>query len=361
MPTVFSHIVQRRLAQENENVATMALAFILDSNGAARSGFTKLLRGASPGLPPLWFRIQETDGDSRPDMWGHDGNGAAHVFVENKFWAGLTDNQPVTYLQKLARSGADTVLLFVVPHQREQTLWRELRHRISAAGIPAEAREPGPGVDFIATTSIGPTIALTSWDKLLAFLELETAQEPSARSDLLQLKALCAEANTDAFAPFAPAELSDQRTPLLVLQLNDLVQEATAAAFAEGVLHRGKLLPQANTTRTGRYASLFADESWGLWFGLHFGLWRKYGNTPLWLIFSTTAWGRAAEVKALLEPWAVASEHFVTSEPDGSCVVAVRVRTGEEKHQVIRSILDQLREIRGVLELSNRTQLVSPP
>jgi hypothetical protein len=102
MATIFSHIVQKRLSQESENVATSALEFILKSE-PARSGMMKLLHSVTPELPQrLWFRTQQTEESSRPDMWGNDDQGKAHVFVENKFWAGLTENQPVSYLRILA-------------------------------------------------------------------------------------------------------------------------------------------------------------------------------------------------------------------------------------------------------------------
>jgi len=99
MQTVFSHIVQQRLSQESENVATTALAFVLESHETVRSGMMKLLRGIIPDAPArLWFRTQYADGSSRPDMAGNDDEGSLRVFIENKFWAGLTDHQPVSYL-----------------------------------------------------------------------------------------------------------------------------------------------------------------------------------------------------------------------------------------------------------------------
>jgi len=42
METVLSHIVQRRLSRENENVATEALAYVLHYSKAARNGMMKL-------------------------------------------------------------------------------------------------------------------------------------------------------------------------------------------------------------------------------------------------------------------------------------------------------------------------------
>jgi hypothetical protein len=123
MQTVFSHIVQKRFSQMNEDVATDALAFILNSSETARNGMLKLLRGIVPILPALRFQSQQTEGSIRPDLWGFDET-EPHVYIENKFWAGLTDNQPISYLRQLAEYPQPTLLLVVVPDAREQTMWR---------------------------------------------------------------------------------------------------------------------------------------------------------------------------------------------------------------------------------------------
>lgn len=100
MPSVYSHIIQKRLSEQNEDVATDALAYILESSDAAKKGMMKLLTGACPDLPILRFRTQQTEGSIRPDMWGFAGSDP-RVYVENKFWAGVTDNQPVSYLNQI--------------------------------------------------------------------------------------------------------------------------------------------------------------------------------------------------------------------------------------------------------------------
>jgi hypothetical protein len=125
-------------------------------------------------MPELRFRTQQTEGSIRPDMWGFDGVNP-RVFVENKFWAGLTDNQPVNYLRQLSEYTQPAVLLFVVPAEREQTLWRELIRRLEDAGISAPDKKTAAGIAQYSPTSIGPILALTSWTRLLAVLEHETS------------------------------------------------------------------------------------------------------------------------------------------------------------------------------------------
>jgi len=353
MQTVFSHIVQNRFSRVNEDVATDALAFILHSSESARNGMIRLLRWIVPTMPSLRFRTQQAEGSIRPDMWGYD-EAEPRVFVENKFWAGLTDNQPVSYLRQLAEYTQPTILLLVVPDAREQTMRRELNHRLKDAGISTTDRDTtSNSIVHSITTEIGPILALTSWTRLLSALELEVADDPSARSDLLQLRALCEAADSDAFVPISSAEVSDQRIPAFILQLNTIVQASVELAVTEGVLNVGRLLPQANWERIGRYASFFLGEQGvGVWIGIHLNYWKKHGGTPLWLIFAQSDWSRALEVRPLLEPWA-AKEGVVTTFQNGELAVAIDIAIGEDKDQVVRSIVDRLKGIADVLNVLN--------
>jgi hypothetical protein len=347
MQTVFSHIIQKRFSQVHEDVATDALAFILHSSEAARSGMMKLLRGLVPELPDLRFRTQQTEGSIRPDMCGFAGVNP-QVFVENKFWAGLTDNQPVSYLRQLAECVEPTVLLVVGPAAREQTLWRELSRRLLDAGIPVSDQNAPAGIVRSTKTELGPILAITSWTKLLSTLEREAADDPGAGSDLIQLRALCDAADTQAFVPLSASELTDQRTPALILQLSDIVQASVDLAVTEGVLTLDGLRPQASWDRIGRYIRFTHDAGVGAWLGLRFDLWRQHGGLPLWLVFSPTAFGRAAEVHALLDPWA-AREGVLSVMNDQRFAVAIDLLIGDEKDNVTKDVVSFLKEIAGFL------------
>jgi len=172
MDTVFSHIIQKRFSQVNEDVATDALAYVLESSDAARRGMTKLLRGIIPDLPPLHFVTQQTEGTIRPDMWGL-ADSEPRVFVENKFWAGLTDNQPTSYLKRLAGHTQPTILLVIAPAAREHTLWRELTRRLFNAGISFSERDAPAGIARSVCTDLGPILGLTSWTSVISALEHE--------------------------------------------------------------------------------------------------------------------------------------------------------------------------------------------
>jgi hypothetical protein len=348
MGTVFSHIIQKRFSQANEDVATDALAYVLESSDAARHGMTKLLRGIIPELPPLRFKTQQAEGAIRPDMWGF-ADTEPRVFVENKFWAGLTDNQPISYLKQLAAYSQPTVLLVVAPAAREHTLWRELSRRLLDAGISFSERDAAAGVARSATTQFGPVLALTSWTNVLSVLEHEAVDDPGARGDLVQLRALCDAVDNDAFAPVSNVELSDQRTPAFILQLGSIVQEAVDYAVTENVLSVNGLRPRASWDRIGRYVWVWGDRRAGGWFGIHLGLWKSHGATPLWLLFSNNAFGRAQEVRRLIEPWATRNR-ILTATSDHTFAIALDIPIGEEKAGVIRSLVEDLKAIAAVLE-----------
>ena len=173
MPTVFSHIIQKRFSQVNEDVASDALTYILNSSESALNGMMKLLRSIEAEIPDLRFQAQQTEDDIRPDIWGFDQN-EPRVYIENKFWAGLTENQPISYLKKLSEYKQPTILLVIGPEAREQTLRRELIHRLAEGGISISKTDDFENYKAAYfRTDAGPTLALTTWPKLLSILKLK--------------------------------------------------------------------------------------------------------------------------------------------------------------------------------------------
>ena len=343
MQTVFSHIIQKRFSQSFEDVATDALAFILANSEAASTGFMKLLAGTGLELPQLRFRTQQTEESIRPDMWGFDG-ADPRVFVENKFWAGLTDNQPVSYLQELAGYAPPTLLLVVVPAAREQTIWRELTARLDAVDIGMTDRPASAGVIHAAATSAGPVLALTSWPRVLSGLEADAVEDARALADLAQLRALCDAADSDAFVPVSPAELTDQRTPAFIVQTSRVLQAAAQAAAAEGAVYLEGLRPQSSTTRMGRYVGFPPERRVYGWLGVHLELWRRRGCTPAWLMFYMHADCPPLPIRRVIEPWA-AAERLPCHVQDDKLCIGLRLRAHEEKDVVVRDLVAQLRAI----------------
>lgn len=359
MPSVFSHIIQKRLSQQNEDVATDALAYILESSDAAKKGMMKLLNGACPDLPTLRFRTQQTEGSIRPDMWGFAGSDP-RVYVENKFWAGVTDNQPVSYLNRLATYGQPTVLLVVAPLAREHTLWRELLSRVHAAGITSAVHAAGVGVSSAVRVSSGPIMAITSWESVLASIDGEAAHDASARADIAQLKALCDAADIDAFTPVTSEELTDQRIPAFLTQLGSIVQQVTQAGVNEQILSVRGLNPQANWDRIGRYMQIPLRKRCVVWLGINFRLWKTHGASPLWMVFQLDEIGRIRSLGKAFSDWRNLDGTAAIADGD-DYVVPIMIPPGEEQSEVVRSVVEQMRSISVSLEAFLPQPSLEPP
>jgi hypothetical protein len=135
---LFGHLVSR-FSTHPENLATEALAFIVSRSATMREELRNLFGRTGKELPPLArFRSQAGDEQGNiPDLIGLDTTGAERLFIENKFWAGLTENQPAGYLERLPAKGGG-LLVFIVPSRRFAIVWNELAgSAMNREGAPA--------------------------------------------------------------------------------------------------------------------------------------------------------------------------------------------------------------------------------
>ena len=99
--------------------------------------------------------------------------------------------------------------------------------------------------------------------------------------------------------------------------------------------------------------------------GVHFGLWKTHGFTPLWLILHQPLLERLDEasstpVRPLFESWAAKSGAFITAfqkhdNMGNGLAIAVDITAGEDKDLVVRNVVDQLKAITDVVSVLNPT------
>lgn len=346
MQTVFSHIIRTRYSNSFEDVATDTLAYIINSHNTAQKGMMRLLRNITPDLPDLNFETQQPDGSARPDILGYSGMDK-YVYIENKFWAGLTENQPVSYLSLLASFSQPSLLLMVVPVKREQSMLGELKQRMETAGL-GYAEINSEYFSWCLKTEIGPWMALISWKRLIDILKFSTKGDAIAESDLDQLSSLCDAADLDEFISMSSEDLQDQRTPALILQLAEIIELTVKRAKEEGIISTKDLsVSKKDFQYYGQYAWLTKEHEVGVWYGVDLVKWKTYGRSPLWLVFATDM-GHANAIKPLLEAYD-RNFHRLIIRSDGYLLYPLTIDTGVDKDQVIRSILNQLREIAKAL------------
>lgn len=341
--TILGHLIGWGLPRRHEDAATEGLVFLLQRHPEVYRRFVALLQAAQPELPDdLRFATQESFASAgRPELCGRDGDGV-RVFVESKFGAALTDNQPVSYLERLAAGPAASLLLFIVPEWRRLYLWRELLERLRAAQIGL--REQGPQLVEIAGRSHDQRLHVLSWTAV--FKALGDGAGAEARANLEQLAGVCRIADDSDSRPLLREELSDPQVPARLIQYVNIVR---------GVLDKGaadvfRAVSRSNTSywyALGQKIQFTGEKAPVAWLGVDLLRWRKYETGPIWLTFDWN-FGQAKHVKDRLQAWANEQQRVLCDVDDG-VMLGIHLLAGREPPAVIEDVIGQLRTIGAMI------------
>ena len=165
--TLLSRIARRHTIGR-EDVATDALAFILERSPAARNAFADFLGAGEPGAAAITeVRTRSTlSSGAAPDLECRGEGDKVLAFMESKFWAELTPAQPVAYWEALP-AGAPATLLFLAPPYRvnRSSLWDDLTGRLNRAGHALDITRNGDGLKVAtgAAQNSGRRLMLATW------------------------------------------------------------------------------------------------------------------------------------------------------------------------------------------------------
>ena len=335
------------LASSTEDVAVEALGHILSESEATRRALSNILHAGGAAVGQIArVRTQATGGaNERPDLAGFDRHGRECVLIEAKFWAGLTDNQPLAYLERLPEQ-EPSALLFVAPAARIEPLWTELRRQVaeSTSGIKLESFQEA---EMLRSAAAGGArrLMLTSWKNLLDRMAAAAAAaaDSHTETDIRQLHGLAARQDTEAFLPLRLEELGPE-FPRRMLRLRELVDDATERGVQAGWADTKGLRVTPQEWGYGRYLRLGGEE---VWFGIDFFEWARYRDTPLWLWFSTEKVdvdkvGRALESLRRQSPPSVFSS-------DWGLIVPIELPVAVEYETVRDAVVARLAEIARLL------------
>ena len=263
-----------------ENLATEALNFILGKSAVARQAMHKFIgEFGYQGSGELAFETQVTDeAGARPDLIGRSASGEIEVLVEVKFWAGLTDRQPVGYLDSF--TAENRCLLFVAPAARVEVLWPELCRRVEVSGRPCGPTRSLGDAGRVRRAG-GHSLGVTSWCALLGALlgATEAAGDSACVADLKQLSSLCDHMDSEAFLPLRSEELTGD-TARRILQFGDLVNALTSELVGNGLGDIKALRPVGSNGFYGRYLRL---SGYAAMISFSAQKWADWGDSPLWL------------------------------------------------------------------------------
>lgn len=339
MTSLFAHIVP--LYGKTEVVATEALKYILEQSEEARRALEQMLATSGVEIGSLTRFQTEAPGDEgeRVDLVCYDASGDERVLIEAKFWAGLTDNQPNTYLGRLPEDGP-SVLLFVAPAQRIETLWPELRRRAQEKHELTILSDSG---DFRSATTNGDhhRLMLTSWRVMLNRMASHASSDAKITADIQQLHGLTARMDADAFLPLHADELGPAFARRM-LQLPQLIDDATDRARSAGWVSTERLARTPLATGYGRYMQLAGVYSR---FDVNFDHWANLGDTPLWLnpynLNGLDEDQVLRRLRALEDKGAILGDDWY---------IPISIPTGVEYDAVLEAVVDQLERIGRLID-----------
>jgi hypothetical protein len=346
-PGLFAHLVGR-FATHPENLATEALAYVLSQSPEASAAVTRLVRAAGVDVSHVdrWTTQVSGEDGALPDLVGESERGSTPIIIESKFWAGLTDNQPNTYLRRLPLTSPGVVLV-VAPAVRIDVLWAELVDRASDVGAIRETRRPG--AEF-RLTQVGPVAALglCNWRHLLAAVSdaVAAAGDLGSAGDLQQLAGLCEQMDTTAFLPLRSEELTGAIGSRMV-QLYELVDSTATELVNRGIAsgkdkNGGRLT--SGTLYWGRYLTV-AGVSCML--RLAPMSWAAFRATPVWLQVGYRGDPEVGQTLRRLAPLGEVGSRVV--EQPGFVDVGIDLPIGVERDGVIQAIVAQVTSVAELL------------
>jgi len=339
--SLFAHLAMT-FGRHPENLATEALGYILRTSPGAQAGVRDLLREVGCAVPENLSWVNQLGGgdDARPDLVGLDGSGRQLVLLEAKFWAGLTEKQPVAYLDRLAPGGS---LIVVGPAQRQTLLWAELQRRVVEAGRPLgelSAASHGASVALLGEKHL----VLLSWRSVLVAAQLgaEAQGEKASVADIAQLQGLCDRQDSEAFIPVTAEELTGHHYRRVV-EFSDIVDTVVGLLVEQGVVTIKGLRATSGKGFYQRYLRLNGGVGASLLCDVR--KWMKFGATPMWLTVQGPTWKEGKDMEHLLAPLATKQQRRMFMTVDGFPTVPIFVPVGKERHVVEQRAVEQVANV----------------
>ena len=333
--SLLAHLIPR-IVDKVEPAATQALAYLLTASADIAKAFVDIVgRTGNATFTPGRIAAEKQHGNHFPDLTICDTDGVVRILVENKFWAGLTDAQPVAYLEALPRD-ASSVLVFIVPHQRMYGLWGELRNKCTRNAVELGSEST---TDAISWARAGQrTLAITSWKHVLETLAhaAATGGHLDLRQDIEQLRGLTDQMNVGEFLPLREDEVTGEDVARRLINYSGLIEEIAGCLVTDGIADTNGLRPTHSYTSAGRYLRMRAK--FGLWLGVDLTAWRDWGITPVWSEHNTDdafsgIQGKIRQAEKLFGD---------AQETDGQLYLPIRLTTGVERDRVIDDAVRQV-------------------
>lgn len=280
-----------KFTNQFENVATEGLAHIIGSSPQVSKFFFEFLKTkaelneAFNDEYEISTQFSDASDGSIPDLALQFQN-QRKLLIEVKFWAKLTKNQPLTYLQKL-NTQLGEALFFLVPQQRIPILKKELIQKIEIE-TQAEVSHQVIG-NSLCFENFAPIILL-SWEELFSFLlERIDYSEPHTRADLDQLQQMIQKMLSPDFLPFEVGDFdfNAYRKYTQMIELIDACIDSNPKFNTKNLSYGGGKNSYQRWFLISDYFTAGLE--------LHYRYWEKY-DYPICLVMYGSTWQNKGKV-----------------------------------------------------------------
>ena len=268
-----------------EDVATMSLQYILNSYDALREEFNKQIGNRLQTFidKGITYECQSIGEEKeRPDMSGNDASGKRVILCEVKFYAGLTSNQPLTYLRRLKEHGG-AGLVIICPKDRMISLWETLMGKCKNHEL-AQVGEYCCRID-------GVPMALLCWEEILTILtNTANAVAKDSLGDIEQLRGYFEQIVSNSFLTVKAEDLGADEAKKYE-RLMYIVDRVVDALCADEKLNATTKNLKATPYRHGYKRYLKANNR-ALDLRIDLEAWAddRYIDTPMWLGIQNRNW-----------------------------------------------------------------------
>ena len=338
--SLLAHLYSR-IKGSQEDVATLSLQYIISSNVKLNEAFNRIISEEAKidiGTDITYSCQSVGENSERPDMSGIDKDGKEVVLCEMKFYAGLTSNQPNTYIERLIKENGKA-LIFVCPEQRKVSLWSKIKE------LCREDKKDLSDEDSYRVNVDGIVMAILSWAEIIETLRRTAASSAvEALSDIDQLSGFCEMMDSTAFIPFSSEDLRpevarrEERYYQVIDRLFDVfVSNKKVNASGKGL--------KASPHRTGytRYIKINKYTT-ALMYNRAAWMSKLSVETPFWFYFNDDGWNQSERLQSRLR----AIPEFERERVDSKIAIALHPMLDAPIDDVAKNLMSQVLRVMDI-------------
>jgi len=326
-----------RIKGSQEDIASEGLAYILQRSKSARNALHKIIKLES-GLDfnDINYTTQNVGEKlERTDISGYNFDNQEVIILEAKFWASLTDNQPIGYLERLREN---SILVFICPTLRVRPVFNEVNKRILDAKLEFESNSESHFIQFVNNKSL----VVKTWNEILGAIRLQLIQDNDQYlSDIDQIIGFCETVDSNAFMPFQCSDFSPSNAKR-INSYYDITDKVVDELKKRGLANTTGL---KTTPQKYGYTRYFRIGTTPVALHVRFDFWEKVSDTPFWVYFN---WAHDEHYKKLMK--IIASKRSViTYESNNILYLPIYPLVEKTEDIVVKDIVEQIVQINNEL------------